>query len=227
MNITTSQNTPDTTIYPDSDGKPMSDNTKQFDWIVTIKENLGDQFSGDPLVFVAGNNLIYYKQYDPKKRVAPDVYIAFGRPKGHRGSYQIWNEDGIVPQVVFEVLSPRNTKREMQRKKRIYQRIGVEEYYVIDPESSVPEIYIRNDDRLRKVKIGRIPMFRSPRLGIRFEMTFTDLVVYGPDDKQFITWLEHANQSRQSVQVAEEERQRAERFATKLRELGINPDDLK
>ena len=205
----------------------MSDNTKQFDWIVTIKENLGDQFSGDPLVFVAGNNMIYYKQYDPKKRVAPDVYIAFGRPKGHRGSYQIWNEDGIVPQVVFEVLSPRNTKREMQRKKRIYQRIGVEEYYVIDPESSVPEIYIRNDDRLRKVKIGRIPMFRSPRLGIRFEMTFTDLVVYGPDDKQFITWLEHANQSRQSVQEAEEERQRAERFATKLRELGINPDDLK
>ncbi len=28
-------------IYPDSDGKPMADNTKQFRWIVTIKENLG------------------------------------------------------------------------------------------------------------------------------------------------------------------------------------------
>lgn len=27
-------------IYADSDGKPMADNTKQFRWIVTIKENL-------------------------------------------------------------------------------------------------------------------------------------------------------------------------------------------
>ncbi len=27
-------------IYSDSDGQPMSDNTKQFRWIVTIKENL-------------------------------------------------------------------------------------------------------------------------------------------------------------------------------------------
>ncbi len=27
-------------VYPDSDGKPMADNTLQFRWIVTIKEGL-------------------------------------------------------------------------------------------------------------------------------------------------------------------------------------------
>ena len=27
-------------IYPDRDGNPMSDNTKQFSWIVKIKENI-------------------------------------------------------------------------------------------------------------------------------------------------------------------------------------------
>ena len=27
-------------IYPDSDGQPMADNTKQYEWIVKIKENL-------------------------------------------------------------------------------------------------------------------------------------------------------------------------------------------
>lgn len=27
-------------IYPESDGQPMAENTKQFRWIVTIKENL-------------------------------------------------------------------------------------------------------------------------------------------------------------------------------------------
>jgi hypothetical protein len=37
---------------PDSDGKPMADNTEQFRWIVLIKENLEIQFANDPNVFV-------------------------------------------------------------------------------------------------------------------------------------------------------------------------------
>ena len=31
---------PAETVYPDSDGNPMADNTEQFQWIVVIKENL-------------------------------------------------------------------------------------------------------------------------------------------------------------------------------------------
>ena len=44
--------------YPDSDGKPMSDNTLQFQWIVTIKEGLEALFRNDPLVFVARRPLV-------------------------------------------------------------------------------------------------------------------------------------------------------------------------
>lgn len=32
-------------VYPDSDGQPMADNTLQFEWIVTIKENLERVFT--------------------------------------------------------------------------------------------------------------------------------------------------------------------------------------
>jgi len=45
--------------YPDCDGQPMSDNTLQFKWIVTIKEGLEAQFSNDADVFVAGDLLWY------------------------------------------------------------------------------------------------------------------------------------------------------------------------
>ncbi len=38
---------PSAIIYPDSDGKPMADNTKQFRWIVTIKENLECLFANE------------------------------------------------------------------------------------------------------------------------------------------------------------------------------------
>ena len=44
-------------VYPDCDGKPMSDNTKQFRWIVTIKEGLEWLFKNDENVFIAGDLL--------------------------------------------------------------------------------------------------------------------------------------------------------------------------
>src|SRR5438309_5827087 len=77
-------------IYPDSDGQPMADNTLQFRWIVTIKEGLGVLFMDRPDVFVAGDLLWYPVEGDPKTRIAPDALVAFGRPKGERGSYKQW-----------------------------------------------------------------------------------------------------------------------------------------
>ena len=96
-------------LYPDSDGQPMADNTKQFNWIVRIKENLELLFASNPNVFVAGDLLWYPVQGNNTLRRAPDAMVAFGRPKGDRGSYKQWKEDNIAPQVVFEILSPGNT----------------------------------------------------------------------------------------------------------------------
>ncbi|HEY9644598.1 MAG TPA: hypothetical protein V6C57_29145 [Coleofasciculaceae cyanobacterium] len=48
--------------------------------------------------------------------MAPDVLVAFDRPKGKRDAYKQWEENGIAPQVVFEILSPDNTKAKMNRK---------------------------------------------------------------------------------------------------------------
>ena len=73
--------------YADSDGKPMADNTKQFRWIVTIKENIDLLFAADPNVFVAGDLLWYPVEGDNTIRNAPDAMVVFGRPKGDRGSY--------------------------------------------------------------------------------------------------------------------------------------------
>ncbi|TRV23640.1 MAG: Uma2 family endonuclease, partial [Microcystis wesenbergii Mw_MB_S_20031200_S109D] len=97
-------------VYPDSDGNPMADNTRQFRWITTIKANLDWLFANNADVFVAGDLLWYPVEGDNKTRQAPDVMVAFGRPKGERGSYQQWKEENIPPQVVFEILSPGNTQ---------------------------------------------------------------------------------------------------------------------
>ena len=87
-------------------------------------------------VFIAGDLLWYPVEGDNKICQAPDAMVVFGRPKGDRGSYKQWLENQIAPQVVFEIISPGNTKAEMRRKWQFYQRFGVEEYYLYDPDAN-------------------------------------------------------------------------------------------
>jgi hypothetical protein len=55
--IVKSQDELERELYPDSDGRPMAENTLQYEWIVTIKGNLDALFCNDPNVFVAGDLL--------------------------------------------------------------------------------------------------------------------------------------------------------------------------
>src|SRR5438034_368854 len=94
MSIITQSAPPRTPVYPESDGEPMAENTKQFEYITTVKGGLDAQFRADPNVFVAGDLFWYPVEGDSSARTAPDVMVAFGRPKGHRGSYLQWREGG-------------------------------------------------------------------------------------------------------------------------------------
>ena len=203
-------------IYPERDGQPMSDNTKQFRWIVLIKENLEILFANDPQVFVAGDLLWYPVQGRPNIRVAPDVMVVFGRPKGDRGSYKQWEEENIPLQVVFEVLSPGNSLLEMSRKLLFYEHHGVEEYYVYDPDRNTLDGFVQSEHNSLE-SIENIQDWVSPRLGIRFELTDTRLFIYRPDGEIFLTPVELRQQfeaGRQRAKAAqaqaEQERQRAE-----------------
>jgi Uma2 family endonuclease len=212
-----------TIIYPDSDGKPMSDNTLQFRWIVTIKEGTEALFRHDPEVFVAGDLLWYPVEGKPKIRIGPDVLVAFGRPKGERGAYRQWEEGGIAPQVVFEILSPGNRPAELIWKFRFYQRYRVEEYYVYDPDRGLLDGWLRTGRQLKRIKMAG---FVSPRLRIRFEPGEgpDNLVIIRPDGNPFLTYVQLMEQFEAERTRAEAERQRADRYLAKLRELGVEPE---
>ncbi len=216
-------------IYPESDGKPMSDNTKQFRWIVVIQQNFEWLFADDPNVFVAGDLLWYPVEGNNKIRNAPDVMVVFGRPKGDRGSYQQWKEDNIAPQVVFEILSPGNTLTEMNKKQVFYDRYGVEEYYLYDPDKNDLSGWLRLGEHLDV--IDPIDNWVSPRLGIRFDLSREELQIYSPDGERFATYVEIAQRLEESEQRALEAEQRAlkaeqraARLAEQLRVAGIDPE---
>jgi Uma2 family endonuclease len=195
-------------VYPDSDGMPMADNTQQFRAIVTIKENLEALFRDRDDVFVAGDLLWYPVEGRPDIRRAPDVPVAFGRPKGDRGSYRQWEEGGIAPQVVFEVLSPGNTLTEIAAKFEFYDTYGVEEYYVYDPERGEMTGWRQAAGRLRVIE--EIDGWVSPRLGVKFRREGGDVRLYLPDGRPFVSFVELQAQLEQERQRAEAEQQRAE-----------------
>lgn len=218
--------------YPDSDGKPMADNTVQFRWIITIKEGLEALYRDREDVFVAGDLLWYPVEGRIDVRTAPDAMVVFGRPKGDRGSYMQWKEENIAPQVVFEILSPGNRSTEMERKRRFYEHFGVTEYYVYDPDKQMLEGWIKGQTYLEP--IDKISGWESPLLGIRFDLEpASGLAIYRPDGSRFLTYQEVEDariaaeqRAEQERQNAEQERQRADRFDAHLRKLGIDPDEI-
>ena len=223
---------PDTSAqidYPDSDGQPMADNTKQFRWIVVIKENLELLFVNEPEVFVAGDLLWYPVEGDNAIRQAPDVMVVVGRPKGDRGSYRQWQEGNLAPQVVFEILSPGNRYGEMLRKLGFYDRHRVEEYYIYDPDKLELTGLLRGEQGLEVIE--EINGWVSPRLQIRFQITDEGLEIYRPDGQRFLTYSELGLELEQAQSRADQERSRAEqaqeqvdRLAAQLRAAGLEPD---
>ncbi len=211
--------------YPDSDGLPMSDNTVQFTWIAILMWSAEAYFRNRPDVFVAGDHLIYPVEGQPDIRQAPDVYVAFGRPKGDRGSYKVWEEGGLFPQVVFEVWSPNNRYTQMQKKFEFYERYGVEEYYIVYPEFPAhAEGWQREGGKL--VSVPEMNGFTSPRLGFRFVLGGGQLAVFGPDGRQLRSPSEIAAERDAAERTLAAEREQVAKLLARIRELGGDPNGV-
>jgi Uma2 family endonuclease len=55
----------------------------------------------------------------------------------------IITNDGVMgaPDIVMEVLSPSSIKRDRNDKRKLYQRVGVPEYWILDPQNRSIEVY--------------------------------------------------------------------------------------
>jgi Uma2 family endonuclease len=205
----------------------MAENTKQLRWIVVLFDNLSALFHDRADVFVAADLFWYPQEGENEIRTAPDVLVVLGRPKGHRGSYQQWEEANLPVTVTFEILSPGNSGEEMIDKFDFYEEHGVEEYYIYNPDRNRLHIYLRRGDVL--VRVRQVQDFVSPRLGIRFDLSAEEMAVYGPDGQRFLTFEELQDERQRQRQRAEHAEQRAdhaeqraehvERRAVRLAEL--------
>ena len=121
-----------TVEYPSGDGQPMAENDWQLLAIINSVSALQHHYRDRPDVYVSGDLFIYYEEGNPRARVAPDVFVAFGVPSHKRPSYKVW-EEGVVPAFVMEVASVSTWREDDGRKAKLYERLGVQEYWQYDP----------------------------------------------------------------------------------------------
>ena len=166
-------------FYPSSDGKPLAENDAQHTAILYGISALRVYYAGHGDVYVSGDLLIYYEEGNPRVSVAPDVFVVFGVEDRMRMNYKVW-EEGKGPDFVLEVASPSTWREDVGRKREVYARLGVKEYWLYDPlgEHLTP---VLQGNRLVDGDYERQPLLESldGRLGLRSETLGLELWAKG------------------------------------------------
>ena len=103
--------------------------------IFTLLSAYFTDFHRRPDIFLDANTILCYDPDDLNVRVSPDVYLAFGvdtHAIRERKLYLPW-EAGKPPDWVLEIASSSTSREDVGRKRDIYARIGVPEYWRFDP----------------------------------------------------------------------------------------------
>jgi len=206
-------------IYPESDGEPMAETDIHRDLMLDIIEMLKNHFRTSPDVYVSGNLLLYYEKGNPKKSVAPDVFVVLGIEKKRRRTYLLWEEEK-GPDFVLELVSRNTYQKDLREKKDLYSSVlKVKEYYLYDPDGQYlhPSLHgyrLTNGVYLPIQSVGdRIP---SDVLGLELGEKDMELSLYNPQAKRWL--LKPAEEAEARIQ-AELRAQQAEAELARLKAL--------
>ena len=163
--------------YPSGDGRPMAENDWQLQAIIDSISALRLHYHDRPDVYVSGDLFIYYEEGSPRARVAPDVFVAFGVPKRKRLIYKLW-EEGVVPAFVMEVASVSTWREDDRRKVKLYEGLGVREYWQYDPTAEYLGVRLKAHRLAEGVyvpqpvveSIDGMLLLRSESLGLDFRV---------------------------------------------------------
>lgn len=220
---------PSSAELPDSDDTPVDNELQNL--IPNLLEAILALAWADRTDWFFGVDMgIYYAPSRPP--LVPDGFLSLGVERfiGEEGrlSYVLWEEDGIVPTLALEVVS-KTYGGEYEQKKTDYAKLGIL-YYAIYVLSRRPrrqrqplEIYRleNNQYRLQDADAQRVWM---PEVGLALGR---ERGIYLGREREWLYWF---TADGQRLLTPEEkviqERERADRLAARLKELGIDPDEV-
>jgi Uma2 family endonuclease len=217
----------DGTYYPSSDGKPMAETGIHVHALLMLYHLLQIFYKDRSDVLITGNQFWYWEKGNPKARRAPDVMVVKGVPsEPPRRSYRMWLEGNTLPAAIFEMSSRKTIEKDLGVKFQLYERLGVHEYFMFDPDRRVLRPALQGY-RLTAGKYEQIPMIDETLesdLGLRLRiegqiLRLSDLQsgkpVLFPSEEAAL----ERERAEEAVRQAELESQRNKVLATEIERL--------
>ncbi|MTJ47203.1 Uma2 family endonuclease [Dolichospermum sp. UHCC 0259] len=176
--------------------------------------------------YAAGNLSIYYSPHQRKTENfrGPDFFVVLGTDRKTRKSWVVWEENGKYPHVIVEILSPTTAKIDRESKKELYQEtFRTPDYFWFDPYTLEFAGFHITNGKYQPIKPTEKGHLWSEQLGLYLGV-HEGLLRYFTSEENLVPTPEETAEL--EVKRADQETQRAERLAAKLRELNINPDTI-
>jgi Uma2 family endonuclease len=170
--------------------------------------------------FAAGNLTIYYSPHQKKSEEfrGPDFFVVLGTTRNqNRRSWVVWQEGGIYPNVIVEILSETTAKVDREQKKQIYQdTFRTPDYFWFDPETREFQGFTLISGVYQAIEPNEQGWLWSQQLGLYLGI-YEDKLRYFTAEGELVPAPEEA---------ARQEREKVRQLEERLRSLGIDPDSL-
>jgi Uma2 family endonuclease len=191
----------------------MAETDVHRDWMFRIMEIL-KLFFGGKSVYVSGNLLIYYVEEDPKKSVAPDVFVVKNCDPRRRRIFKLW-EEAKGPCFIMEVTSKKTRRQDLGIKTEVYAFLGIAEYFLYDPLAEWMKPALQGYRLARglyvPLNLDERNELASEQLGITFRLEGGDLALFETaTGERLQTGLERAQDAETRAHNAETRAQDAE-----------------
>lgn len=176
--------------------------------------------------FVGANLTIYFSRQQLKNRDfrGPDFFLVKNTERRPRRSWVVWEEEGTYPNLIIELLSNSTAAIDRGLKKDLYQsRFRTPEYFWFSPETLEFQGYRIDGGRYREIEPNAQGWRWSQELELYLGVVDQKLRYWSEAGELIPTPAEAAEQAQLE---AEQERQRAEQLAERLRAMGIDPNSL-
>ncbi|MEL4895344.1 Uma2 family endonuclease [Crocosphaera sp. Alani8] len=177
--------------------------------------------------FAAGNLTIYYSPQQKKSEYfrGPDFFVVLGTKSNEkRKSWVVWEEGGKYPNVIVEILSDSTAATDREEKKQIYQdTFRTPDYFWFDPYTLEFQGFTLISGKYQPIEPNQEGWLWSEQLQLYLGIDEDKLRYFTSEGELVPSPEEAASQERQQKELA---LQKIEELQAKLRELGINSDDI-
>lgn len=197
--------------------EPPMETPEHYNQLALLMACLNWLLQGRDDIFLGANLTVYFSEEQIKNRDfrGPDLFVVKNVEPRKRSSWVVWHEGGRYPDFILELLSNSTNNTDRGLKKELYQtRFRTPEYFWFSPitlEFAGFRLIAGNYEPIEPDDYGRL---WSEVLGLYLGIWEEKLRLFRENGELVLT----------PEEIAQQQQQRADRLAARLKELGIDPD---